>query len=303
MPKTARQAQQWLNKAEDTDRKNGRVCDKVMIALPKELTAKQQHEAIREFAEEVTQGRASWFAAFHTKDKDKNNPHAHVVIRDRDSKTGKRVFETTEKGSTERMRELWQNHANTALERAGHKERVDHRTLKEQGIERTPQIHEGVQARQMRKRGAEFKSKVIQFPNAATAKSKGREVDYTAIDNGKTRAEYNAEIVQLKERKQTLAKEGGNHMGMKEKIKEQEAKLRVCYYKLDKITGNDGMTETDRIRQSKAFMETIREEEKRLARLQSCTTYREFKALEQKEQALERAFDLEHGRTRGRTRT
>ena len=197
MPETAQKAQQWLCKGEDADRKNARVCDKVMLALPKELNAKQQAELVREFAEETTNGRAPWFAAFHTKEKDKNNPHCHLVIRDRDPDTGKRACNMSEKGSTDRMRELWQKHANKVLERSGSRERIDRRTLKEQGQDRRPQIHEGVRARKMRERGAEFKSKVIQFPNAATAKSKGREVDYPTIDNGQTRAEYNAKVIAL----------------------------------------------------------------------------------------------------------
>lgn len=40
-------------------------------------------------------------------------------------------------------------HQNRALERGGHEVRVDHRSLRDQGIERVPEIHEGYTARQM----------------------------------------------------------------------------------------------------------------------------------------------------------
>lgn len=38
----------------------------------------------------------------------------------------------------EQTREAWADHANRALERAGHDARIDHRTLEAQGIERLP---------------------------------------------------------------------------------------------------------------------------------------------------------------------
>jgi hypothetical protein len=71
----------------------------------------------------MTKGRAAWLAAIHDKGKDAHNPHAHLVIRDRDIKTGKRVFEFSEKGSTTRARQIWQECVNEALERAGRPER------------------------------------------------------------------------------------------------------------------------------------------------------------------------------------
>jgi hypothetical protein len=197
MPEQAGAAEKWMVQEEDNDRKNARVCDKIMLALPKELTPAQQQQLVKEFAEKATKGRASWYAAFHTKDKDQNNPHCHLVIRDRDPKTRKRVCEMSERGSTERLRELWEQHANNALERAGQKERIDRRTLKEQGVERQATIHEGVRAKKMRERGARPESKVVQFPNAATAQTRKREVDYREIDSGKTRAEHNSNIYQL----------------------------------------------------------------------------------------------------------
>lgn len=219
MPTDPLKAQRWMREQEKAGRKNERVCDKVMLALPRELDAEQRAELIQNFAEQVTQGKAPWFAAIHDKGKDKQNPHCHLVIRDRDPNTGKRCLylsagkkeaaQLAKKGikpvNTIAMREAWESHANAQLELAGIDERIDRRTLKEQGIDRQPTLHEGVQARQMTARGERPHSKVVEFTNSPTARSDRRTVDYAAIDKGNTRQEYNAQIIELdKHRKKEL---------------------------------------------------------------------------------------------------
>ncbi|AXK79664.1 hypothetical protein DW352_03500 [Pseudolabrys taiwanensis] len=191
MPATSAKAQAWLREQEQADRKNARICDKVLLALPRELTADQNAELVRAFAEEVTRGRASWLAAFHAKGKDAHNPHCHLVIRDRDVETGKRVCSMSERGSTDRLRLLWERHANAALERAGRDDRIDRRTLKAQGIKRRPTIHEGLSARDMEKDGKAVRSRVRTVRNGVGARSGARSVDYRKVDQGRSRPGYN----------------------------------------------------------------------------------------------------------------
>jgi hypothetical protein len=186
-----REVAEHLKQCEDQDRKNARVIDKVMLALPKELSQTERIGLIREFAEHVTKGRAPWLAAFHDKGKDTQNPHCHLVIRDRDPKTGKRVIGTSEIGSTERLRESWEKYANQALQRAGRAERIDRRTLAEQGIEREPTIHEGPQSQAMDKRGAHPQSRQRRLRNRPGAKRRHRNVDYRLIDKGNSRPQVN----------------------------------------------------------------------------------------------------------------
>lgn len=186
-----REVAEYLKGCEDRDRKNARVIDKVMLALPKELSQTERIGLVREFAEHVTQGRAPWLAAFHDKGKDTSNPHCHLVIRDRDPKTNKRVIGTSEIGSTERLRESWEKYANQALQRAGRSERIDRRTLAEQGIEREPTIHEGPQSQAMDKRGAQPQSRRRQLRNRPGAKRPHRNVDYRLIDKGNSRPQVN----------------------------------------------------------------------------------------------------------------
>ncbi|MGM5031149.1 MobA/MobL family protein [Tardiphaga sp. 803_E3_N1_3] len=188
---TPRQMAAYLRGCEDTDRKNARVIDKLMLALPRELSSEQRAELVRGFAEDVTNGRAPWLAAFHEKGKDRQNPHCHLVLRDRDYETGKRVIGTSEVGSTERLRQKWEEHANRALQLAGCQARIDRRTLEAQGVERQPTIHEGPQSQAMDRRGARPKSKRRTLRNRPGSRSTHRSVDYRAIDGGLSRPQLN----------------------------------------------------------------------------------------------------------------
>jgi hypothetical protein len=133
----------WLNNEEVSDRKNARIIDKLMVALPIELTAGQRAALVRDFCERVTEGRASWVAAVHDRGEDAHNPHVHIILRDRDVDTGRRVMMTTERGSTERFRQAWEETANDALRDAGLSIRIDRRSLAEQGVEREAAKHAG----------------------------------------------------------------------------------------------------------------------------------------------------------------
>ena len=182
-------ARSWLDAQEAADRKNARVIDKVMLALPRELTAEEQAALVRSFAEEVTQGRAPWLAAIHQDHPE--NPHCHLVIRDKDPETGKRVVGLSEKGSTERLREAWEVAANLALEKAGREERIDRRSLKDQGIEREATIHVGPQAAAMERQGKQIDSQTRQV---TTPKGNVRDVRWAEIDGGRTRASHNDRV-------------------------------------------------------------------------------------------------------------
>lgn len=191
MPDNGADAAAWLKGQEDTDRKNARVIDKVMLALPRDLSPEQRVALVRGFAEAVTLGRASWLAAFHENTANANNPHCHLVVRDRDPATRKRVIGMSEKGSTERLREMWEIHANQALREAGHEIRIDRRTLEAQGIAREPTIHEGVRARKIRSDGRQPRSRLRRVRNGPGARRRSREVRYHEIDAGRSRHAYN----------------------------------------------------------------------------------------------------------------
>lgn len=194
IPVTKKGAMAFLLNKEQSLRANGRVVDKLLLALPRELTSQQRRELVKEFACAVSEGKAPWLAAFHEAGKDAQNPHCHFVLVDRDPKTGKRVFKTTDKGSTERLRKLWEEHANSALARAARPERIDRRTLKAQGIKRRATIHVGVQARELIKKNIMAKSRDRVLRNHCQAHTASRTVAYRAIDAGKLRLAHNVDI-------------------------------------------------------------------------------------------------------------
>jgi hypothetical protein len=143
------EARAWLDAAENGDRKNARVIDKVTVALPLELNAEERVELIREFGQAVTGGRVAWLAAVHDGAQDADNPHAHLVIRDRDLASGKMALRMSQAGSTDMLRETWEWVCNGALERAGVAARIDRRSLAAQGIDREPTRHVGPVAAQI----------------------------------------------------------------------------------------------------------------------------------------------------------
>jgi MobA/MobL family len=148
----------WLDEQEKSDRKNARVIDRVVVALPVELSREQNIELLQSFGERMTEGRTPWMAAIHDGPGDADNPHAHLILRDRDVESGRRVMMTTEAGSTERIRQVWEEEVNRALERAGFEVRVDRRSLAEQRIDREPQLHVGAGAQRFADREYEFRS-------------------------------------------------------------------------------------------------------------------------------------------------
>ena len=145
MPGERNAARRWLDQEERRDRQNARVIDKITAALPRELNVQQRRRLVMVFAERVTQGRAAWFAAIHQSGRDAHNPHAHIVIRDRDPETGRRVALLSEKGACRKIRLLWEQAVNAALEAQGSAQRVTRLSHAARGIEALPQRHKGPQ--------------------------------------------------------------------------------------------------------------------------------------------------------------
>ena len=136
-------------------RKDAQLSREVMIALPAELTHRQKEFLTREYVqgEFIEQGMIADIG-YH--DFDSHNPHAHIMLTMRgidEEGFGKKRREWNKREAIKDYREHWAEYANRALEEAGYDERIDHRSLKEQGIEREPQIHLGAKVMEMEARG------------------------------------------------------------------------------------------------------------------------------------------------------
>ena len=148
-------AQLW-NKVEEAEtRKNSRTAREVVVAIPKELNREQQLELVRDFAKEnfVDKGMVADIA-LHSKEND--NEHGHIMLTTREiDSTGftNKNRDWDKKENLESWRKSWEQKANLALERAGHEQRIDHRSYEAQGIDKIATVHLGPIAHAMEKRG------------------------------------------------------------------------------------------------------------------------------------------------------
>lgn len=116
MPRNYHAVLRYLTNREDTIRKNGRVIDKLMIAIPKEFSPEQAEKVLRRWANGVGEHRTPWLMAFHWDD---HNPHAHCIFIDADIETGKRVAMTSEKGTTDKLKVAWEDAVNEQFKELG----------------------------------------------------------------------------------------------------------------------------------------------------------------------------------------
>ncbi len=238
IPADPREAEAWFRQEEQGDRKNARMSDRFIGALPRELTPEQCIEAVEKFCRDITQDRIPWHFALHLELDKKNvpewNPHAHIIFRDRDIETGRRFLftsahpkeraELAEKGihawTTKDFRVEWEGQMNRALERAGYDARIDHRSLAEQGIDREPQIHIGPGSQNAAKKGHEFESR---------DRLRGeRTIPYSILDQG-SRAQHNNRIVEGN-RQPAASRQHPDHLT----LREAQAEMRRVMYREQK---------------------------------------------------------------------
>lgn len=144
-------------------RKDAKVAREWELALPSELTHKQRVDLACQFARKLVEryGVAA-DVCIHVPGRggDQRNHHAHILTTTRTYEAGvlgkkTRVLDSprTSGQEVESMRQTWAALANRALEKAGHAERIDARSLKAQGIGREPTQHLGPVATAMERRG------------------------------------------------------------------------------------------------------------------------------------------------------
>jgi hypothetical protein len=152
------------NAAEKAEtRKNSTVAREFEVALPSELSATERRALAMTFGQELAERHGCAVdVAIHApgKEGDNRNHHAHILCTTRrltpegfGAKT--RELDDQKTGEVSRWRERWGELTNQALERAGQAERVDHRSLKDQGIDREPLPHLGPAATAIERRTGE----------------------------------------------------------------------------------------------------------------------------------------------------
>jgi hypothetical protein len=152
--------------ADAYERANGATYREIEIALPRELTPDQRRDLVRDFVQQEIGDRHAYQWAIHCPRaalEGREQPHAHIMYsertrdsieRDPDQYFKRYNAKAPERGgcrkdsagTEERLqatRERWSSVQNTHLEHHHHAVRVDHRSLKEQGIDRVPEKHLG----------------------------------------------------------------------------------------------------------------------------------------------------------------
>ena len=147
--------QLWNEVEKSEKRINSQLSRELNIAIPKELSKDQQIELIRNFAKEqfVAKGMIADLAMHNLVGE---NPHAHIMLTTRE--IGPEGFTRKNREWNDRellkdWRKEWAEQTNQALEKAGVQERIDHRSLKDRGSKQIPQIHVGVHATAIERRG------------------------------------------------------------------------------------------------------------------------------------------------------
>lgn len=187
-------------------RKDSQLAREVQLSLPHELTDAQRLELVRGFVKEqfVSRGMIADFAIHAPgKEGDDRNHHAHVMLTMREltgEGFGKKERTTADekKAALEKEREAWANHVNRSLERNQHKDRVDHRSYKRQGVDREATRHMGPDARQIEQRGGS--SRIGDENRAIEQRNRARN------DNHRTLAQIRADIARMRAKEaQTVA--------------------------------------------------------------------------------------------------
>jgi hypothetical protein len=145
-------------------RKKAQLAKEIEVALPNDLTIKEQRELLAGWVDEhfTQKGIVADVNIHRAPIGDVVNDHAHVMapLRGIDPETGdwKKCKERSfldKKTELEQLRSSWAAHVNAALKKAGiDDQQVDHRSHKRRGItDVQPGIHEGYAAQGIEKRG------------------------------------------------------------------------------------------------------------------------------------------------------
>lgn len=154
----------WME-SDKRERKNGSTYREMEGALPRELTLEQQIALVEEYAaaEIGDKHAASWAIHIKIASDGLPQPHVHFMYSERTIdhiERGPDLYfkrankKDPEKGGCEKdsrgtpenleaTRKLWADLQNNFLDMVGSANRVDHRSLKDQGIDRDPERHQG----------------------------------------------------------------------------------------------------------------------------------------------------------------
>lgn len=184
------------NAAEQAEkRKNSTVAREFEIALPAELSPVARRDLAVSFARELVERHGcAADVCIHApgKEGDNRNHHAHVLLTTRRlgrEGFGEKTRELDEAGAGKlitQWRERFASMQNERLQAAGIDARVDHRTLADQGIDRSPTVHLGPAAAGYERRTGEVSRKREDWGIEAEAFERLRQAKVTGEQERRT---------------------------------------------------------------------------------------------------------------------
>ena len=127
-------------------RKNSQLAREIVLAIPRELTSESRPALLDGFVKDAFVS-LGMIADYSIHDK-AGNPHAHIMLTLREVSAdglgfGAKRRDWNNPGLVDKWRSQWAEHANKMLAHQGHTERIDHRSLAEQGIAGPATVHVG----------------------------------------------------------------------------------------------------------------------------------------------------------------
>lgn len=192
----------WNMAEQVENRKDARTAREWVIALPDELNQQERQNVAQEFAQKlVDKYGVIADMAIHEPSKggDDRNHHAHIMLTTRKAMLDGDKAKLTDKadielsnakratlgldktqGDIKKIRKMWAEIANYALERAGSSERIDHRSYDEQGNGLKAQWHENNAVTELRRQG---KDTVISLHNDEVKKFNAKEIQRRQLES------------------------------------------------------------------------------------------------------------------------
>ncbi len=238
----------WNMAEQAENRKDARTAREWVIALPDELDANDRKELARDFARNlVNKYGVVADLAIHEPSKggDDRNHHAHIMLTTRKAVLHGNDIKLTDKadielsnakrsklglGTTQEdikaVRQMWAEVANNALERAGQRQKIDHRSYADQNSQLQPTIHEGNAVTQLRRQGIEteisrYNDRVKQSNTKGIEQEQARNTD--VLDTGLTRANNRLEQWQKNQEAKRQEKERLEQLKRQQELEKQRA--------------------------------------------------------------------------------
>lgn len=185
----------WSQVDGSEHRKDAQLAREIEIALPLALEQPQQIRLLRTWVKKtfVSAGMVA-DVCVHAK---RGNPHCHILLTLRELEMdgfGKKNRKWNDPRLVEAWRESWAAAVNKYLARAGVEVRIDHRSYKRQGIDKTPTKHVG---RDNGMNSERIKSKKMENDLIKS----GESIPSAPADHSDETVDINADKIQKNERK------------------------------------------------------------------------------------------------------